>query len=153
MTNKTQIENALAQCEAQLSAAMRVLPLRSGEKKTATEYKITFLSGKVAKLKEFLGSNSSLSVSGVEYKEFANYVAFKPKDQLIKVDFEIEVEGAEVHVDYIPGEHEWDEDGNSYPVEDLDSFPGIKAAFESYQQNTSGSSDWSYRRAEAGYGE
>jgi len=95
-----------------------------------------------------------MKVSEAEYKEFAYYVAFKPKDQLIKVDFEIDVGDIEgVHVDYIPGEHKWDENGDSYPVEDLDSFPGIKAAFESYQQNTSGSSDWSYRRAEAGHGE
>ena len=54
MTTATQIKNELAQCEAQLLAAIRVLPLRSGEKKTATEYKITFLSAKIEKLNEFL---------------------------------------------------------------------------------------------------
>lgn len=96
-----------------------------------------------------------MKVSEAEYKEFAYYVAFKTAEQLIKVDFEIEVGNVEgVHVDYIPGEIKWDENGDSYPVEDLDAFPEVKAAFEGWQQNGSeGSSNWSYRRAEAGHGE
>ena len=53
-TNNEMIADELAQCEAQLAAAMRILPLRTGEKKTATEYKITFLTAKIERLAEIL---------------------------------------------------------------------------------------------------
>lgn len=53
-TKNEMIADEIAQCEAQLAAATRVLPLRSGEKKAETEYKISFLKAKIEKLAEFI---------------------------------------------------------------------------------------------------
>jgi hypothetical protein len=53
-TQTAQITDEISRCEAQLSAAIRVLPIQAGKKRTATEYKITFLQGKINTLNGFL---------------------------------------------------------------------------------------------------
>ena len=53
--DKERIADDLAQLQCQLNAATRSLWLKTGEKKTQAEYKITFLQGKIKKLQEYLG--------------------------------------------------------------------------------------------------